>query len=212
MTTSKYGKDKATKKVAKKKAAPAPPESDELKFMVDSARERRTTLTPEEMEGSTRPVVERVIERMEAGDLRVAEPDGKGGWIVNEWLKKAVLLYFRVQDMELVESYPSPFWDKIPLRFEEFDEAAFRKLGVRVVTGVIARRGSFIGKDVVLMPSFVTIGAHIGSGTLVATWTTIGSCAQVGTHCHISGGPVFGRLLALLQASPNVPPDPVLTR
>src|SRR3546814_3110722 len=85
------------------------------------------------MEGSTRPVVERVIERMEAGDLRVAEPDGKGGWIVNEWLKKAVLLYFRVQDMELVESYPSPFWDKIPLRFEEFDEAAFRKLGVRVV-------------------------------------------------------------------------------
>src|SRR3546814_825770 len=166
MATSKSGKDKATKKVAKKKAAPAPPASDELKFMVDSAWERRTTLTPEEMEGSTRPVVERVIERMEAGDLRVAEPDGKGGWIVNEWLKKAVLLYFRVQDMELVESYPSPFWDKIPLRFEEFDEAAFRKLGVRVVPGVIARRGSFIGKDVVLMPSFVNIGAYIGAGKI----------------------------------------------
>src|SRR3546814_6405908 len=95
MTTAKSGKDKATKKVAKKKAAPAPPESDELKFMVDSAWERRTTLTPEEMEGSTRPVVERVIERMEAGDLRVAEPDGKGGWTVYEWLNKAVLLYFR---------------------------------------------------------------------------------------------------------------------
>src|SRR3546814_1271983 len=103
--------------------------------MVDSAWERRGTLTPEELEGSTRPVVERVIEGLESGKLRVAEPDGKGGWTVNEWLKKAVLLYFRVQDMELVESYPSPFWDKIPLRFEEFDEAAFRKLGVRVVPG-----------------------------------------------------------------------------
>src|SRR3546814_4095130 len=114
--------------------------------MVDSAWERRTTLTPEEMEGSTRPVVARVIERMEAGDLRVAEPDGKGGWIVNEWLKKAVLLYFRVQDMELVESYTSPFWDTITLRFDESDEAAFSKLGVRVVPGVIARRGSFTGQ------------------------------------------------------------------
>src|SRR3546814_20758993 len=90
--------------------------------MVDSAWERRGTLTPEELEGSTRPVVERVIEGLESGKLRVAEPDGKGGWTVNEWLKKAVLLYFRVQDMELVESYPSPFWAKIPLRFEEFDE------------------------------------------------------------------------------------------
>src|SRR3546814_12708212 len=97
--------------------------------MVDSAWERRTTLTPEEMEGSTRPVVERVIERMEAGDLRVAEPDGKGGWIVHEWLKQAVLLYFRVQDMELVESYPSPFWDKLPLPFEEFAEENGRRSG-----------------------------------------------------------------------------------
>jgi 2,3,4,5-tetrahydropyridine-2-carboxylate N-succinyltransferase len=207
MTTSKSGKDKATKKVAKKKAAPASPESDELKFMVDSAWERRGTLTPEEMEGSTRPVVERVIERMESGHLRVAEPDGKGGWSVNEWLKKAVLLYFRVQDMELVESYPSPFWDKIPLRFEEFDEAAFRKLGVRVVPGVIARRGSFIGKDVVLMPSFVNIGAHIGAGTMVDTWATVGSCAQVGKHCHISGGAGIGGVLEPLQATPTIIED-----
>jgi len=201
---------KTTKKTAKKtakKAASAPPPQDELKFMVESAWERRGTLTPEELEGSTRPVVERVIERMEKGELRVAEPDGKGGWAVNEWLKKAVLLYFRVQDMELVESYPAPFWDKIPLRFEDFDEAAFRKLGVRVVPGVVARRGAHIGKDVVLMPSFVNIGAHIGAGTMVDTWATVGSCAQVGRHCHISGGAGIGGVLEPLQASPTIIED-----
>ena len=198
---------KTTKKKAVKKAAPAPSPRDELEAMVESAWERRGTLTPEELEGSTRPVVERVIERMEQGELRVAEPDGKGGWAVNEWLKKAVLLYFRVQDMELVESYPSPFWDKIPLRFEDFDEAAFRKLGVRVVPGVVARRGAHIGKDVVLMPSFINIGAHIGAGTMVDTWATVGSCAQVGKHCHISGGAGIGGVLEPLQASPTIIED-----
>ena len=198
---------KTTKKTAKKKAAPKPPGADELKFMIDSAWERRTMLTPEEMEGSTRPAVERVVEGLESGEFRVAEPDGKGGWNVNEWLKKAVLLYFRVQDMELIESYPAPFWDKIPLRFEDFDEAKFRKLGVRVLPGVIARRGSHIGKDVVLMPSFVNIGAHIGAGTMVDTWATVGSCAQVGKHCHISGGAGIGGVLEPLQAAPTIIED-----
>ena len=198
---------KTTKKTAKKKAAPKPPGADELKFMIDSAWERRTMLTPEEMEGSTRPAVERVVEGLESGEFRVAEPDGKGGWNVNEWLKKAVLLYFRVQDMELIESYPAPFWDKIPLRFEDFDEAKFRKLGVRVLPGVIARRGSYIGKDVVLMPSFVNIGAHIGAGTMVDTWATVGSCAQVGKHCHISGGAGIGGVLEPLQAAPTIIED-----
>ena len=207
MSPPKAKKTAKKAKKATKKAVPAAPARDELEFMVESAWERRTTLTPEELEGSTRPVVERVIERMESGELRVAEPDGKGGWAVNEWLKKAVLLYFRVQDMELVDSYPSPFWDKIPLRFEEFDEAAFRKLGVRVVPGVVARRGSFIGKDVVLMPSFVNIGAHIGAGTMVDTWATVGSCAQVGKHCHISGGAGIGGVLEPLQASPTIIED-----
>ena len=121
-------------KKAVRKTAPAQkpdePGVDELRFMVESAFERRTTLTPEEMEGSTRPVVERVIEGIENGEFRVAEPDGKGGWQVNEWLKKAVLLYFRTQDMEVIESYPAPFWDKIPASFGEFDESAFRKLGI----------------------------------------------------------------------------------
>ncbi|TKR32843.1 2,3,4,5-tetrahydropyridine-2,6-dicarboxylate N-succinyltransferase [Luteimonas gilva] len=194
------------RKTAKKKAPPGPG-IDELKFMIDSAWERRTMLTPEELEGSTAPAVERVIEGLESGEFRVAEPDGKGGWTVNEWLKKAVLLYFRVQDMELMESYPAPFWDKIPMRFADFDEAAFRKLGVRVVPGAIVRRGTYLGKDVVLTPSFVNIGAHVGAGTMVDTWATVGSCAQVGKHCHISGGAGIGGVLEPLQASPTIIED-----
>ncbi len=204
--TKKKPADKAARTAAKKPAHKSSAH-DELKFMVESAWERRTMLTPEEMEGSTRPAVEKVVEGLESGEFRVAEPDGKGGWTVNEWLKKAVLLYFRVQDMELVESYPAPFWDKIPLRFEAFDEAAFRRLGARVLPGVIARRGAYIGKDVVLMPSFVNIGAHIGAGTMVDTWATVGSCAQVGKHCHISGGAGIGGVLEPLQASPTIIED-----
>ena len=198
---------KATRKTpARKATAPMSP-ADELKVVINSAFERRTMLTPEEMEGSTRPTVERDIEGIENGEFRVAEPDGNGGWTVNEWLKKAVLLYFRTQDMEVVESYPAPFWDKIPARFAEFDEPAFRQLGARVVPGAIVRRGAHIGKDVVLMPSFVNIGAHVGEGTMVDTWATVGSCAQVGKHCHLSGGAGIGGVLEPLQATPTIIED-----
>ena len=198
---------KATRKTpARKATAPMSP-ADELKVVINSAFERRTMLTPEEMEGSTRPTVERVIEGIENGEFRVAEPDGNGGWTVNEWLKKAVLLYFRTQDMVVVESYPAPFWDKIPARFAEFDEPAFRQLGARVVPGAIVRRGAHIGKDVVLMPSFVNIGAHVGEGTMVDTWATVGSCAQVGKHCHLSGGAGIGGVLEPLQATPTIIED-----
>ena len=191
-------------------AAPRIAEADrELAFMIDSAWERRSTLTPEEIEGSTRLLVDKVIDGLEAGRLRVAEPDGNGGWHVNEWLKKAVLLYFRVQEMELGEQYPAPYWDKIPMRFEDFDEAAFRRVGARVLPGAIARRGAHIGRDVVLMPSFVNIGAWIGAGTMVDTWATIGSCAQVGKHCHISGGAGIGGVLEPLQAAPTIIEDHV---
>ncbi|NLA67952.1 MAG: 2,3,4,5-tetrahydropyridine-2,6-dicarboxylate N-succinyltransferase, partial [Gammaproteobacteria bacterium] len=187
-------------------ARPGGPD-EELAFMIDSAWARRSMLTPEEVEGSTRMLVDQAIEGLESGRLRVAEPDGAGGWVVNEWLKKAVLLYFRVQEMEAGEQYPAPYWDKIPLRFADFDEAAFRKLGARVLPGAIARRGSFIGRDVVLMPSFVNIGAHIGAGTMVDTWATVGSCAQVGKHCHISGGAGIGGVLEPLQAAPTIIED-----
>ena len=200
---------KAAKKAAKPRPAPKPrgAGAEELKFMIDSAWERRTMLTPEELEGSTQPTVERVVAGLESGEFRVAEPDGKGGWTVNEWLKKAVLLYFRTQEMELVEAEPAPFWDKVPARFADFDESNFRKLGARVVPGAIVRRGTFIGKDVVLMPSFVNIGAHVGAGTMVDTWATVGSCAQVGRHCHLSGGAGIGGVLEPLQANPVVIED-----
>jgi len=211
MSPTKKAAKKPAKKTAGKKPAPrrepSVPGIEELRFMIESAFERRTTLTPEEMDGSTRPVVERVIEGIEDGEFRVAEPDGKGGWQVNEWLKKAVLLYFRTQDMEVVESYPAPFWDKIPARFGEFDENAFRKLGARVVPGAIVRCGVHIGKDVVLMPSFVNIGAHVGAGTMVDTWATVGSCAQIGKHCHLSGGAGIGGVLEPLQATPTIIED-----
>jgi 2,3,4,5-tetrahydropyridine-2-carboxylate N-succinyltransferase len=204
MTPTKIAK-KTTGRTARTK--PATTGVDELRFMIDSAWERRTMLTPEEMEGSTRPTVERVIDGLESGEFRVAEPDGKGGWSVNEWLKKAVLLYFRTQEMELVEADPAPFWDKVPARFAGFDESQFRKLGARVVPGAIVRRGTFIGKDVVLMPSFLNIGAHVGSGTMVDTWATVGSCAQVGRHCHLSGGAGIGGVLEPLQATPTIIED-----
>jgi len=204
MTPTKTAKKTAGRTARTK---PATTGIDELRFMIDSAWERRTMLTPEEMEGSTRPTVERVIDGLESGEFRVAEPDGKGGRSVNEWLKKAVLLYFRTQEMELVEADPAPFWDKVPARFAGFDESQFRKLGARVVPGAIVRRGTFIGKDVVLMPSFLNIGAHVGSGTMVDTWATVGSCAQVGRHCHLSGGAGIGGVLEPLQATPTIIED-----
>jgi 2,3,4,5-tetrahydropyridine-2-carboxylate N-succinyltransferase len=206
-TRDPAAKKPPARKKAAKKAVPAGPGMEELKFTIDSAWERRTMLTPDEIEGSTRPIVARVLDGLERGEFRVAEPDGKGGWTVNEWLKKAVLLYFRTQPMQLVDADPAPFWDKVPARFADYDEAKFRKLGVRVVPGAIARRGCHVGKDVVLMPSFVNIGAWVGEGTMVDTWATVGSCAQVGKHCHLSGGAGIGGVLEPLQAAPTIVED-----
>ncbi|GGZ55211.1 2,3,4,5-tetrahydropyridine-2,6-dicarboxylate N-succinyltransferase [Lysobacter xinjiangensis] len=200
-------KKSVAKKTARRKAVPKGPGVEELKFGIDSAWERRTMLTLDEIDGSTRPLVNLVIDRIESGEYRVAEPDGKGGWKVNEWLKKAVLLYFRTQDMEVIDGAPAPFWDKVPARFQDFDESQFRKAGVRVVPGAIARRGCHIAKDVVLMPSFVNIGAYVGEGTMVDTWATVGSCAQIGKHCHLSGGAGIGGVLEPLQATPTIIED-----
>ena len=182
------------------------PATEQLQAIIDDAFERRATLTAAEIDGSTRPAVEDVIALLESGRLRVAEPV-KGGWQVNQWLKKAVLLYFRVNDMQLVEAYPAPFWDKVPQRFQGFDEGDFREVGARVVPGAVVRAGSHIGKDVVLMPSFVNIGAHVGAGTMVDTWATVGSCAQIGKNCHLSGGAGIGGVLEPLQASPTIIED-----
>ena len=181
--------------------------TESLQTLIDQAWDRRAELTAEEIGDVVRPAVDRAIAGLESGEFRVAAPDGNGGWTVNEWLKKAVLLFFRTQDMQVVDAQPAPFWDKVPARFAGYTEADFRALGARVVPGAIARRGAHIGKDVVLMPSFVNIGAYVGEGTMVDTWATVGSCAQIGKHCHLSGGAGIGGVLEPLQASPTIIED-----
>ncbi|TWT20200.1 2,3,4,5-tetrahydropyridine-2,6-dicarboxylate N-succinyltransferase [Luteimonas marina] len=175
--------------------------------IIEDAWERRAALGAEEIGDSVKPAVERAMLGLESGELRVAEPAADGGWQVNQWLKKAVLLYFRVNDMAVVEAQPAPFWDKVEARFAGFDAEQFKAAGVRVVPGAVARRGTYFGRDVVLMPSFVNIGAHVGEGTMVDTWATVGSCAQIGKHVHLSGGAGIGGVLEPLQAGPTIIED-----
>ncbi|MGY0504307.1 2,3,4,5-tetrahydropyridine-2,6-dicarboxylate N-succinyltransferase [Luteimonas sp. e5] len=177
-----------------------------LKSRIEDAFARRAELSDEAL-AALHPDIEACMAGLESGQLRVAEPDGQGGWQVNQWLKMAVLLFFRTHEMQVMSGAPAPFWDKVPLRYAGHDAEAFRREGVRVVPGTVARRGCHIGRDVVLMPSFINIGAHVGEGTMVDTWATVGSCAQVGRHCHISGGAGIGGVLEPLQAAPTIIED-----
>ncbi|MBS0193083.1 MAG: 2,3,4,5-tetrahydropyridine-2,6-dicarboxylate N-succinyltransferase [Proteobacteria bacterium] len=176
-----------------------------LQQLIDDAWDRRTELTEAEV-AALKPSIADVLVRLESGALRVAEPHD-GSWHVHQWIKKAVLLYFRASPNVVQDAAPAPFWDKVPQRFAGFDEAAFRELGVRVVPGAVVRRGAHIGRDVVLMPSFVNIGAYVGAGTMVDTWATVGSCAQIGARCHLSGGVGIGGVLEPLQAAPTIIED-----
>ncbi len=182
------------------------PNIETLRPFIEDAFERRATLTTEEINCGVKPAVEQVMSLLESGQARVAEPIATG-WQVSEWLKKAVLLYFRCNDMQVMSGAPGPYFDKVPTRFEGFDDAAFRALGVRVVPGAVVRRGAHVAKDVILMPSFVNIGAHVGAGTMVDTWATVGSCAQIGARCHLSGGVGIGGVLEPLQAAPTIIED-----
>ena len=180
---------------------------DQLKTAIEAAFDARNDLGDAQLKRDVAPLVNRVVDGLEAGTFRVAEPKAEGGWQVNEWLKKAVLLYFRVNDMTVTDASPAPFWDKVEARFAGYDAAKFREAGVRVVPGAIARRGTYFGKDVVLMPSFTNIGAYVGEGTMVDTWATVGSCAQIGKGVHLSGGAGIGGVLEPLQASPTIIED-----
>jgi 2,3,4,5-tetrahydropyridine-2,6-dicarboxylate N-succinyltransferase len=178
-----------------------------LQVRIEHAFENRANLTAADIEKSVRADVEAVMALLESGAARVAECQQEG-WQVNQWLKKAVLLYFRCNDMRVIDTpSPGPYFDKVPTRFEGFDDAAFRALGARVVPGAVVRRGAHIAKDVILMPSFVNIGAHVGTGTMVDTWATVGSCAQIGARCHLSGGVGIGGVLEPLQAGPTIIED-----
>ena len=181
--------------------------SAQLAAAIEQAWEARDSVTP--ASNDVREVVEQALELLDSGQARVAEPDGQGGWQVNQWLKKAVLLSFRLNDNELVPggAAGAPAFDKVPSKFAGWDENRFREAGFRVVPGAVVRRGSHIGRGVILMPSFVNIGAHVGDGTMVDTWATVGSCAQIGKNVHLSGGVGIGGVLEPLQAGPVVIED-----
>jgi len=178
-----------------------------LAAAIEAAWDARDSVTP--ASENVRVHVDAALALLEAGSARVAEPDGKGGWKVNQWLKKAVLLSFRLNDNVPVAggAAGAPAFDKVPSKFAGWDDARFREGGFRVVPGAVARRGSFIGKGVVLMPSFVNIGAYVGEGSMVDTWATVGSCAQIGKNVHISGGAGIGGVLEPLQAGPVIIED-----
>jgi len=177
-----------------------------LHSLIDAAFERRAEFTPKNAPADVRQAVEQAITLLDTGQARVAEKrDGK--WQVNEWLKKAVLLSFRLNDNRPLDAGFTQFFDKVALKYADYDEARFRADGVRVVPHAIVRRGAFVAANTVLMPSYVNVGAWVGEGTMVDTWATVGSCAQIGRNVHLSGGAGIGGVLEPLQASPTIIED-----
>ena len=181
---------------------------DALQTAIDAAWERRLEIGLE-TGGETREAVEMALDGLDTGRFRVAEP-GPGGWRVNQWLKKAVLLSFRLNDMVPIPGGPgarTTWWDKVPSKFDGWGANDFRSAGFRAVPNCIVRRSAYIAPGVILMPCFVNLGAHVASGTMVDTWATVGSCAQIGKDCHISGGAGIGGVLEPLQAGPVIIED-----
>src|SRR5215468_10269200 len=177
-----------------------------LEQIVDDAFERRADIRPGQLPADLVEAFGFILRDLNAGALRVAEKiDGE--WVTHQWLKKAVLLYFRAHDNRVMESGEMSFYDKVPTRFGGYTEAQFREGGFRVVPPAVARTGSFIGRNVVMMPSFVNIGAYVDEGTMVDTWATVGSCAQIGKNVHLSGGVGIGGVLEPLQANPTIIED-----
>ena len=179
----------------------------DLAKTIDDAFEARNDVTPA-TRGAVREAVDSALELLDKGEKRVAEKSG-GKWQVNQWLKKAVLLSFRLNDMGPIAGAPggASWWDKVPSKFDGWGENRFRAAGFRAVPGSIVRRSAFIAPNVVLMPSFVNLGAYVDSGTMVDTWATVGSCAQIGKNCHISGGAGIGGVLEPIQAGPVIIED-----
>ncbi|MDR6104010.1 MULTISPECIES: 2,3,4,5-tetrahydropyridine-2,6-dicarboxylate N-succinyltransferase [Agrobacterium] len=179
-----------------------------LESIIETAFENRDSVNTS-TKGEIRDAVETSLNLLDAGEARVAEREANGNWKVNQWLKKAVLLSFRLNDMEIVTGGPgeSTWWDKVPSKFENWGENQFRAAGFRAVPNAVVRRSAYVAKNVVLMPSFVNLGAYVDEGTMVDTWATVGSCAQIGKHVHLSGGVGIGGVLEPLQAGPTIIED-----
>jgi 2,3,4,5-tetrahydropyridine-2-carboxylate N-succinyltransferase len=178
----------------------------ELQQIIESAFEARHTIGPDNADARLREAVEQVLDGLDDGSLRVAEPSADG-WTVHEWIKKAVLLSFRLRENRIVDDGTTRYFDKVPLKYAEYDARRFGEERVRVVPQALVRRGAYIGRDVVLMPSYVNIGARVDDGTMIDTWATVGSCAQIGKRVHLSGGAGIGGVLEPLQAAPTIIED-----
>ena len=177
-----------------------------LRATIDSAFERRAEITPKSVTPEVNAAIEASVGLLDSGQARVAEKiDGK--WVVHEWLKKAVLLYFRTHDNVVMDAGFTRFYDKVPLKYAQATEAELRAGGARVVPHAVVRKGAYVAPNVVLMPSYVNIGAYVDSGTMVDTWATVGSCAQIGKNVHLSGGVGIGGVLEPLQAAPTIIED-----
>ncbi|MES1197201.1 MAG: 2,3,4,5-tetrahydropyridine-2,6-dicarboxylate N-succinyltransferase [Pseudomonadota bacterium] len=179
----------------------------QLAAQIDAAWERRESLTPQS-KGADVEAIGAALDLLDNGKARVAERGADGQWTTHQWLKKAVLLSFRITPNSLVKSpAPGPYWDKVPSKFTGWDDAAFQQAGFRAVTGAVVRRGAFIAKNAVILPAFVNIGAYVDEGAMIDTWATVGSCAQIGRNVHLSGGAGIGGVLEPLQASPTIIED-----
>jgi 2,3,4,5-tetrahydropyridine-2-carboxylate N-succinyltransferase len=180
----------------------------DLAKTIDDAFDKREDISPS-TKGPVREAVEAALDLLDRGEARVAERGANGNWTVNQWLKKAVLLSFRLNDMSVIPGGPgeSVWWDKVPSKFDGWNAERFRAGGFRAVPNCVVRRSAYIAPGVVLMPSFVNLGAYVDSGTMVDTWATVGSCAQIGKNCHISGGAGIGGVLEPLQAGPVIVED-----
>ena len=181
--------------------------TQQLQTLIDNAWDNRTSLSPASAPKEVQDAVEHVIAELDAGRLRVATREGVGQWTVHQWIKKAVLLSFRLKDNEAITAGDLGFYDKVPTKFAHLSAQELAATGVRVVPPAVARRGSYIAKGAILMPSYVNIGAYVDEGSMVDTWATVGSCAQVGKNVHLSGGVGLGGVLEPLQANPTIIED-----
>ncbi|MEY4652361.1 MAG: Tetrahydropicolinate succinylase [Pseudomonadota bacterium] len=181
--------------------------TQQLQQIIDAAWENRASLSPKAAPKEVTEAVDHVIAQLNKGALRVATREGVGQWTVYQWIKKAVLLSFRLKDNEIMKAGDLGFYDKVPTKFAHLSPEEMAATGVRVVPPAVARRGSFIAKGAILMPSYVNIGAYVDEGTMVDTWATVGSCAQVGKNVHLSGGVGLGGVLEPLQANPTIIED-----